>query len=124
MMSFDIPTFIDILIITGYYAVLFIISFYILWVLYLAVMNLKRVKDADKLSRTALILGTPVLIFGLLIDLICNVLLSVPLLEMPRELTVTARLKRHNKDTSGWRKQVALWFEPILDPFDPSGDHI
>jgi hypothetical protein len=50
-------------------------------------------------------------------------LLSVILLELPRETTVTARLKRHNQGT-GWRKTVAGWFEPILDPFDPSGKHI
>lgn len=103
---------------------LFITSFYALWVLYLAVMNLKRVKDAGNLPKAALILGYPVLFLGLFIDLICNILLSVILLEMPQEMTVTARLKRHNRDSGGWRKKVALWFEVILDPFDPSGDHI
>ena len=102
----------------------FVASFYALWVLYLAVMNLKRVRDAGNLPKTALVLGLPVLVFGLLIDLICNVLLSVVLLELPREMTVTARLKRHNRATGGWRKKVVGWFKPLLDPFDPSGGHI
>lgn len=99
-------------------------SFYALWVLYLAVMNLKRVKDLGLLHKRALLLGTPILVLGLLVDLLCNILLSIPMLELPRELTVTARLKRHNLNSNNWRKSIALWFEPILDPFDPSGDHV
>jgi hypothetical protein len=48
----------------------------------------------------------------------------VLLLEMPQELTVTARLKRHIKESTDWRSGVASWFIPLLDPFDPSGKHI
>lgn len=100
-------------------------SFYLLWVLFLAVMNLKRVKDAGLLHRKALILGTPVLILGLLVDALVNwFVMTLVLLEMPKESTVTARLKRHNRDSGGWRKAVVLWMEPLLDPFDPSGDHV
>lgn len=117
-------------------------AFYELWIYYLAVMSLKRAKDAGQLSKTGLILGTTVLITGRVLDLICNILLSVILLEWPRELTVTKRLKRHNNATiyeitpdtgirgrlsvylGRWRKAVAQWVEPLLDPFDPSGDHI
>jgi predicted transporter len=100
-------------------------SFYLLWVLFLAVMNLKRVKDAGLLHRKALILGTPVLILGLLVDALVNwFVMTLVLLELPQEVTVTARLKRHNKATGGWRKKVVGWFRPLLDPFDPSGGHI
>ena len=106
------------------YVVVLVASFYVLWVLYLAVMNLKRVRDAGKLHPHALVLGLPVLVLGLVVDLFCNVLLSIPMLELPREATVTARLKRHNAGPATWRKTIATWFEPILDPFDPSGDHI
>lgn len=124
MMPLDVEATLDALVFMGWFVLTFALSFYVLWGLYLAVMNLKRAKDAGQLSKTALVLGTPILFVGLLVDLFCNVLLSVPLLELPQELTVTARLKRHNKDVSGWRKSVALWFEPLLDPFDPTGDHI
>ena len=100
-------------------------AFYVLWVLYLAVMNLKRVKDAGNLSKTAWYLGLPLLWLGLLVDTMVNVfVLSFILLEFPQEALVTSRLKRHNRTGSGWRKSVAAWFEPIIDPFDPSGDHI
>ena len=100
-------------------------AFYVLWILYLAVMNLKRVRDEGKLSKLALWLGTPVLFVGYILDAVLNiVVMTVILLELPQELTVSERLKRHNKDVGGWRKAVALWFEPLLDPCDPSGDHI
>ena len=96
-----------------------------LWVFFLAVMNLKRGKDAGTLTFWCKFFGYPVLIFGLVLDLVCNVLLlSVLLGEVPRELTVTSRLKRHNKKSTGWRKAVAVWAEQLLDQFDPSGDHI
>lgn len=100
-------------------------SFYLLWILYLAVMNLKRIKDAGLISPLALALGYPVLFVGYLLDVLVNItVLTLVLLEFPKELTVTARLKRHNRTSTGWRKSVAVWFEPLLDPFDPSGDHI
>ena len=102
-----------------------LLSIYELWIYYLAVMGLKRARDAGLLSRTALILGTPVLITGLLLDAFANVLvMSVLLLELPRELTVTSRLQRHIRISQGWRLRLAQWFIPLLDPYDPSGRHI
>ncbi len=99
-------------------------SFYGLWLFYLAVMNLKRVRDLGLLSPLALAFGMPILFVGLALDLIVNVVvMTVILVELPQETTVTSRLKRHNRG-KGWRKAVATWFEPLLDPFDPSGNHI
>ena len=99
---------------------------YALWVFYLAVMNLKRVKDAGKLGKAALALGTPVLLVGLVLDLLVNVLVfTVILFEIPQETTVTARLKRHKLESTGWRLKVTNWFaSELLDHFDPSGTHI
>lgn len=99
-----------------------------LWVFYLAVMNLKAVRDSVGLHPRALWLGTLVLLEGYVRDVFVNLLLTFILFELPRELTVTERLKRHNvpsTTTMGkWRYKVAQWFEPILDPHDPSGNHI
>lgn len=98
---------------------------YALWVFFLAVMSLKRAKDAGLLTTTAKVFGYPVLFAGLLLDFIANaVVLTILLGELPREGTVTSRLKRHNRTSTGWRKAVAAWAEPLLDPYDPSGDHI
>lgn len=96
-----------------------------LWLFFLAVMSLKRAKDAGLLTTTAKVFGYPVLFAGLLLDFLANTfVLTVLLCELPREGTVTSRLKRHNRTSTGWRKAVAAWAEPLLDPFDPSGDHI
>jgi hypothetical protein len=98
---------------------------YATWIFYLAVMSLSRAKKAGMLSRTAIVLGTPVLFVGYLLDLLLNVtVISLVLLELPQETTVTARLKRHHIESDGWRLAVVMWFEPLLDPYDPSGDHI
>lgn len=74
---------------------------YALWVLYLAA----------------------VLVIGYLLDCLLNIIvMTVILIELPQELTVTARLKRHHAESTGWRLAVVLWFEPLLDPYDPAGD--
>jgi hypothetical protein len=98
---------------------------YALYVFYAAVMNIKRVRDAGKLTWVGKALGYPTLVIGLVLDLFVNLtLMTIVLLELPRELTVTARLKRHHKESTGWRLVVVKFFEPVLDPLDPSGDHI
>jgi hypothetical protein len=98
---------------------------YALYVFYAAVMNIKRVRDAGKLTWMGKALGYPTLVIGLVLDLFVNLtLMTIVLLELPRELTVTARLKRHHKESTGWRLSVVKFFEPVLDPLDPSGDHI
>lgn len=104
---------------------------YALFIFYAAVMNIKRVKDAGKLTTIGKVLGYPTLVIGLFLDLLVNVfVMTVVLLEIPREMTVTGRLKRHHLESIGeswidkWRMGVVKFFEPVLDPLDPSGDHI
>ncbi|MBX3610406.1 MAG: hypothetical protein KF871_10980 [Hydrogenophaga sp.] len=100
---------------------------WLLWVFYLAVMNLKRVRDAGKLGKVAMALGMPALIVGFVLDVAANLLVfSVLLMEPPRwgEWTVTARLQRHHGDST-WRARVAQWFETeLLGDFDPAGHHV
>jgi hypothetical protein len=101
-------------------------SFYLLWGLYLAVMNLKRARDAGTITRPAYCLGLPLLYSGLLVDFLFNVILTTLLfLELPREFLVTQRLTRHANSAGGWRKRLAIWFaKNLLDTFDPSGQHV
>lgn len=107
------------------YVVMAVAACYALWIFYIAVMGIKRVRDGGGLSPWALRFGYPVLFIGLLLDILVNwFVVTLLLLEWPRETTVTARLKRHNRESTGWRKALVLFFEPLLDPFDPSGDHI
>ncbi len=101
-------------------------AMYALWLLYLAVMNLQRARDAGALTRPAYLLGLPILYLGLLVDFLVNVVvLTALMLEPPREWLVTARLTRHAHDGDGWRCAMALWIAAnLLDVFDPSGKHI
>ena len=100
------------------------LSIYVLWIFYLAVMNLKRAKDAGQMTKTALILGYPIVIVGYLFDVLVNIfVITLVFVELPHEWTVTARLSRL-KYTAGWRAKLAKWFcENLLDQFDPSGCH-
>lgn len=101
-------------------------SFYLLWILYLAVMNLQRARDSGAITRAAYRLGLPLLYVGLLVDCLVNVVpVSVLFFELPREFLVTQRLTRHANARSGWRKRLAIWFaKNLLDTFDPSGQHV
>lgn len=102
------------------------LSLYALWVFYLAVMALKRARDAGTLTKTARVMGTPVLFIGLLLDFLVNVtVMTVLFAELPKEWLVTSRLQRHAKhdDKPGCMRVVA-WLRQFLDPFDPSGKHI
>ncbi len=98
---------------------------YATWIFYLAVMNLKRAKDAGKLTMPAMVMGYPVLFVGLALDCLLNLTVcTILFLELPREGLVTARLKRLVAST-GWRAVLARWFAAsLLDAFDPSGKHV
>lgn len=100
---------------------------FLLWVFFLAAMNLLRVHRAGKLGRVALALGLVVIAIGYMLDVLANlVVFSVLLLEPPRwgEWTVTDRLQRHHGDST-WRAKVAQWFETeLLGEFDPDGTHV
>lgn len=98
---------------------------YLLWVLYLAVMNLSRVHRLGTISRLAFVCGVPLLLLGLLVDVLVNCLVMTALFaDLPKEALVTSRLQRYARG-SGWRRRVALWFaDHFLDDFDPSGKHV
>lgn len=100
-------------------------SLYGLWLFYLAVMNLMKARDAGRLTKPAKVLGMPFLWFGLILDFLVNqIVMTVVLLEIPRELLVTTRVTRHKYEGTGWRKRVAeAMCKHLLDPFDPTGCH-
>lgn len=101
-----------------------IASFYILWLFYLAAMNLKRAKDNNTISNPALYLGYPAVILAYLLDVAFNwVFGTVMFLELPREGVLTHRLKRHYKKDN-WRGRLARYIcSNLLDAFDPSSKH-
>jgi hypothetical protein len=100
-------------------------TLYATWFFYLAAMNLIRAKDAGTLSLPSKILGWPIVVVGITIDMLVNlIIMTVLLLEIPKEWLVTARLSRHIKDSTGFRKAIAVFIcTKLLDTFDPSGTH-
>ncbi len=104
---------------------IFLLSFYLLFVFYLAVMNIKGVNDSTPLTGVTRIAGLSVLYPGLFLDALVNlVVLTVVFVELPREYLVTSRLSRHIKDTDGWRKKLSVFIcSKLLDKFDPRGCH-
>lgn len=103
----------------------FVLSIWILWVIYAAMMRLKQVRDAGKLTVAMKVLGYPVLLLGLAIDLILNVTIGSALfLEIPREYTLSERLWRHSQESTGYRQKVAEAIRVnLLDAIDPTGVH-
>ena len=96
------------------------------WVVYLAIMNLMRVRDTVGLSIAAERCGKALLYFGLFLDFLCNVLTCTLIFrDIPRDFLVTSRLQRYVDGPEGWRKDRAIWWaENMLDSFDPTGSHI
>jgi hypothetical protein len=106
-------------------ALLCVFGFYALWVHFLAVMRLQDLQAVGKLQGSALWLGRVVLGVGLVLDLLWQLLpASLYWMELPRELTVSGRVKRLCTTGSGWRKARAESFRDVwLKPFDASGGH-
>lgn len=98
---------------------------YVLWLYYLAVMNLKRANDAQPLTGALKFFAMLVLVPGYVLDFVLNVtVFAVILFDFPRGLLVTGTLTYHVKNSSGYRHKVATWFcSTLLDRFDPSGCH-
>lgn len=98
---------------------------WVLWVFFLAVMHLREARDAGKIPRFAYPPAMATLFVGYLLDFAVNVVvLTIVMLELPHETTVTTRLKRH-KDDGNWRGRIARWVAAqLLDPFDPDGKHV
>lgn len=101
-----------------------LLSPWVLYLFYAAVMNLKRARDEGKMTPAMKVFGLPMLYVGLLLDVFVNLIpVSLLLLELPKEWLVTSRFSRHIKKT-GWRSRVAKWFcTNLLDSLDPSGCH-
>lgn len=98
---------------------------YVFWIMFLAAMNLIGSYRAGTISTIAKVLGYPMIIVGVILDFLFNVIvLTIILVEVPKEWLVTERLARHKWEGEGWRKAFATFFcLKFLDTFDPSGQH-
>jgi hypothetical protein len=95
---------------------------------YAAAMNFKRVRDHAGLSRITTLLAGYLVVRGYFLDLLVNVVhLTILMHELPRELTVTARVSRLKFHGTERQRRVASAFCDRhglqLDDLDPSGCH-
>lgn len=97
---------------------------WLLWGFFLAVMALWRARREGTLSKPAMVLGIPYMLGGYALDIVGNIIMTIPMLELPHEWFVTTRLKRH-KYAQNFRGRIARWMAAhLLDPFDPRGTHV
>ena len=100
-------------------------SLWLLFVFFLAVMSLQSARDRGTLTLWGLRFGMTALVVGYLIDAAVQFTVASFLwMELPKELTVSKRVKRLINEGSGWRKTLAEWFrDHLLKPFDVTGKH-
>ena len=91
-----------------------------IWLRYLAVMALKRVRNEGKLSRAAFAIGLTLFIPAYVLDILGNLIIcTVLFLDLPRETLITGRIQRYVDGPDGWRRRMAVWFAVhLLNPFD------
>jgi hypothetical protein len=100
------------------YMILYPIQAFIVWIYFLAIMDLKKARNAGTLTNTSQKLGYIALLIGYLLDFIFNITSSILFLEPPRELLFTARVSRHISEP-GYRGTLARWAcSNLLEPFD------
>ena len=98
---------------------------YLFFIMYVASMGMIRAHAEKKLNGVLWVLCLPFVAVSIVLDFINNMtVFSIIYFEVPRELVVTDRMKRHAKG-AGWRKSLSCWFgNTILNAFDHTGSHI
>lgn len=99
-------------------------SISVTWIVFLAMMALKRSQMAGKLTIYTKVLGYPWLAAFILLDFLFNMTMgSLMFADPPREFLFTSRLNRYLRGVS-WRKTLAFGIcSVLLDQFDPEGYH-
>ena len=107
------------------YIYILLADLYLFFIMYVASMGMIRAHAERKLNGLLWVLCLPFVAVSLLLDLINNlVIFTLLFAELPKELLVTSRLKRHATQQT-FRGKLARWIGVhILNPFDHTGDHL
>lgn len=97
-----------------------IVAFIVLWIIFVNVMWAKH--NPDKIPKIFHLPIKIIAFFGLLYDILFNwVFGTVMFLELPREMTLTERMKRILISKQDWRFYLALWIcHNLVEPWDPN----
>jgi hypothetical protein len=104
-----------------------LIILWALWILYIAMMNIKRIAATETMPLRVKLLVYPTVAVFEIVEFVANVVVcTVIFLDLPREVRVSDRLRRYYRRPTkyGWRLHIVLFIKPMLDPFDPTGPHI
>jgi hypothetical protein len=104
---------------------LLLADLYLFFIMYVASMGMVRAHAEGKLNGVLWVLCLPFVLIALIVDVLHNVTVFWLLFwEMPKEFTVTARLKKH-VTANNWRGSIARWLGlTLLNPFDYTNDHL
>jgi len=107
------------------YLYILLADLHLFFIMYVASMNIIKAHDENKLNGVLWVLCLPFVAISLVIDVLNNItLFSLIFWEIPKELTVTARLKRHYRQKT-IRGRLASWIgDVLLNPFDHTGSHL
>lgn len=97
---------------------------YLLWFFFLAVINLFRAYKFKTLSKSAKILGYPILVAGALLDFFVNFTFGTLIfIQFPKQMFLTQRMASYLK-LDNWRGKISRFVcTQLLDPFDLNGIH-
>lgn len=98
---------------------------YLFFIMYVASMAMIRAYSEKKLNGVLWVLCLPFVALSWVIDVLHNVtVFTVLFCELPKELTVTERLKRHVIQQT-FRGKLARWIaDNLLNSFDHTGSHV
>ena len=106
---------------------IFLLSLWWLWILYIAMMNVKRALMQGDIPWQAKMLVVPTKWIFDVVEFFCNVVVcTVIFVDWPKEITVSDRLRRYHRNPTcpTWRMIIVNFIKPMIDPFDPTGTHI
>lgn len=101
-----------------------LLSIEVMWIGFVAIMHLRKIKEKWGLTVTQKIMGNPALVFFYVMDVTLRLtVFSILFLRVPKLETVSKLLERE-AEGAGWRKHFAHYVrEDMLADFDPSGSH-
>ena len=102
-----------------------LIDLYVFFILYVASMGMVRAHKEHKLNAMLWVMCVPFVAISLVVDVLNNILVfTVLFFELPKELTVTERLKRHYREHTFRGKLARLIGDNLLNAFDHTGNHL
>lgn len=103
------------------YTTTLLVSLFIVFIFFCAVLHLRTVRDNGYLaSAPKIVLGSAygTLFLGMIADFLLSLVLSILWLDLPQEWLTTDKVKRLKVNGNRWQKSGALWLCRVLNALD------